>query len=81
MYIHNVHMYVHTCTCTCTHMYMYMYMYIHNVHACIVHIYMYIHKVHIIIYNYNYHGVWVITIVTFDVPWELYAHNLPVDSV
>ena len=30
---------------------------------------------------YLYHGAWVITTVTFDVPRELYAHNLLADSV
>ena len=24
-----------------------------------------------------YHGAWAITIVTFDVPREIYAHNMP----
>ena len=27
------------------------------------------------------HGVWAIAMVTFDVPWVIYAHNMPVDSV
>ena len=31
-------------------------------------------------YKYDlYHGVWVIAMVTFDVPQEIYAHNMPVD--
>ena len=32
-------------------------------------------------YSNLYHGAWAITIVTFDVPLELYAHNLLADSV
>ena len=30
-------------------------------------------------YIYLYHGAWAIAMVTFDVPREIYAHNLPVD--
>ena len=26
-----------------------------------------------------YHGAWAITMVTFDVPQEIYAHNMPVE--
>ena len=32
-------------------------------------------------YHFLYHGAWAITMVTFDVPRELYAHNLLPDSV
>ena len=45
--------------------------YIYNIHIIYIYIYIYI----------LYHGVWAITIVTFDVPRELYAHNLLADSV
>ena len=30
---------------------------------------------------YLYQGTWAIAMVTFDVPQEIYAHNMPVDSV
>ena len=35
--------------------------------------------IYIIYYRYIISWWWVIAIVTFDVPWELYAHNLPPD--